>query len=197
MKRNKRLSEKKNYVGYVAGIALIAIIIAVVVFSGNNDAPEEIVLDDVVNVQETFEEPVIEEVEEVEIVKEETVPIPEKKIGEKGLCEDYFFEQGDSLDILKHTIRVDRIGDNALRLNVDGENYVMSDDDSIFAGDGIRLATAQDSILYFGSDDPSNAVMIRVGCRYDVDPNEKYVQDRGQDLCQEIYESCKESFDIE
>ena len=132
-----------------------------------------------------------------DLLKEDVIEVTSKKIGKDGLCEDYFFEQGDSLRIVDHTIQVNKIADDALRLNVDGKNYVLAEKSSDIMGDGIELAIASGNIIYFGVDDSSNSAMIRIGCDYDDDPSEKYVQNRGENLCEEIYENCQQSFNID
>lgn len=198
MKRNKHLSTKKNYLG-IGIAAVILIVIVVLIFSGNDSTPSD---DVVLEQDQDTSQPVLEDAPVIvqptlDAIKEESLAVPKSKIGEKGLCEDYFFEQGDELKILDHSIIVERIGSQSLRVQVDGQHYVINEDSSSYLGDGIRLAIAKDKILYFGADDTSNAVMIRVGCNYDVNPNEKYVEDRGIKICKEIYVNCQNSFGID
>lgn len=200
MKRQKHLSKSSNTLWIGVGSAIVIIIILIIAFSGNKtvDVKEtDTIEQNLDDTQVVFEEPEPLQGETVEALKEETTPVESKKIGEEGLCEDYFFEQGDSLHILDHEIIVDRIGKDALRLRVDGQNYVMNDDESDYLGEGIRLSIAEDKILYFSADDPSNAVIIRVGCNYDVNPNEKYVEGRGKNICRELYADCQSAFGID
>ena len=144
------------------------------------------------------EEPIAEESEvSAEAAREESTTISSKKVGEDGLCEDYFFEQGDTLEILDHMVTVDRIGESGLRMTVDGQRYVLNTGDTEYAGDGIQVSLAPNNVFYFAADDPANGVQLRVGCRYDRNPNEKYIEDNGERICRQIYYDCQDAFDID
>lgn len=200
MKRIKHLSQKKNHIGIIVGIVIVALIILLISLTPGS---KETTLEEIPQEQnedasaDIFAETEDVEAETIETIKAESKPVTKDKVGEEGLCEDYFFEQGDSLEIVGHTIFVDRIGKGALRLQVDDENLVMADGDSEYAGDGIRIAIGDNKILYFAGDDESNAVMMRIGCDYEDNPNEKYVVDRGEQICKAVYRDCQERFDID
>lgn len=121
----------------------------------------------------------------------------ESAVKEEGLCEDYFFEQGDALKIMNHTVKVSRIASSSLRMNVDGERSVLGKGDAERLGDGIRVSLAENDVVYFGADDPNNAVNLRVGCEYDEDPVDKFVEKKGRDVCKALYEQCQDSFDFD
>ncbi|MFW5866029.1 MAG: hypothetical protein ACOCU6_02965 [Nanoarchaeota archaeon] len=119
------------------------------------------------------------------------------RFSEEGLCEDYFFEQGDQLEIADHIILVERIAKSSLRLEVDDERTVFGLGDEKRLGDGIRIKLDDDNIAYFGVDDPSNAVTLRIGCDHDEDPIDKLVEKRGSEVCKALYDQCRDSFDFE
>lgn len=190
MKRNKRPTTQSNMYWILAAVALVIVLI-IIFSSGTPDGSLEEVND--IKVFEAVEdlEPVMD------TLREEVVAVESKKVGEEGLCEDYFFEEGDELHILDHAIKIERIGKDAVRVLVDGENYALNGGDSEYLGNGIRLSINEGNILYFSANDPTNAVVMRVGCQHSVNPNEKYVQDRGEQICEQMYTHCQEAFDID
>ncbi len=198
MKRHKYLNQKNNSLWIV--IAIVVLIILAVIIISSLRSSDDI---DAKEVEQEASQGVLEEQlneEEspvLEPVKEESVSVTKKKVGEEGLCEDYFFEQEDELYIMGHTIVVERIAESSVRVTVDEQPYVLAEESNEYLGDGIRLSIKNGAIAYFGLDHSSNAIMIRVGCSYNTDPNEKYVATRGKQLCTEIYEACQDSFDID
>lgn len=200
MKRNKYKSTKNYFYFKVIGIIFFIVLLSLLFFFRNNDNAE---ITDLPVDQEQDNQQIVEEIIETgdelfsDTLKEKIDDVTSKKVGSEGLCEDYFFEQGDILEIASHTVLVERIGKGALRLKVDNENYLLSEGNSEILGDDIEISLKPNAILYFGVDDSSNAAMIRVGCHYEDNPNEKYVEERGENLCEELYLNCQNSFGID
>ncbi len=114
-----------------------------------------------------------------------------------GLCEVYYLEQKDSLQLDKHDILVDKIGSTSVRVIVDKEELLIASGEEVYAGTGIRMELPKGKLLYFGNDNEDNAVSLLIGCKRGENPNDKYIADKGKDICEDIYEMCKESFGID
>ena len=134
-----------------------------------------------------------------------TRPIIEKSVAQSassngtikpnGMCEDYFMKQSNTLTLDGHTLKVVKIGSNAVQLDLDGSQFLLAKDKSTWkSGFGIELQ--RNMLLYFGDDDASNSVQLRVGCKSNEDPNDKYVADKGSSICQALLNSCKSQFGI-
>jgi len=114
---------------------------------------------------------------------------------QNGMCEDYFMKQNNTLTLNGHKLKVVKIGANAVNLDLDGSQFLLAKGKSTWkSGFGIEL---QDNmLLYFGDDDASNSVQLRVGCKSKENPNDKYVADKGSSICQTLLNSCKSQFGI-
>lgn len=198
----------KQYIA-IAVVVLALVLVISLISSSKSSKNEE--LQDTLPTQSTSEvdteaqEPIVQEPEPV-VAKQEskTSSTSTIKVGEDGLCEDYVLAQGQKLQAVGHDIIVTKIGSTAVRLSVDGEDALLNEKDEEYLGDGIRVGLSEDSIIYFQENDADNVVELRVGCKIDDNPNDKYVQQRGEAICEDLYnefikqyESCKESFDIE
>ncbi len=113
------------------------------------------------------------------------------------LCEEYYLEQGKMLSIDKHDVLVEKIGSNSVKLVVDGEQLLLADGEMVFSDSKLRVALPAGKLLYVANDHEDNAVSLLVGCKRGENPNDKYVADKGEDICEDIYETCKSSFGIE
>lgn len=128
--------------------------------------------------------------------KTELEKIIEKTLSEKGLCEDYNFNEGDSLKIKNNVITLDRVSSTTAKLAVDNKTVFLKSGDNKVVDD-LRIELHEGNLHYFGYNDKDNLVVLRIGCKHaDEDPNEKYIRERGEKLCQEVYTQCRESFGI-
>ena len=179
-------------------IIVVAVVVLALIVFGSRGTPA--------NNQDnktTENESALLETQDTTPVQAETEPengileeVIEKTLSEKGLCEDYNFNEGDALEIKDSTVLVERISSSSVKMTVDGTTFFLapSKDEVV---NGLRVELKDGNLHYFGAGDSENVVVLRVGCKYsDEDPNEKYVRERGEDLCQEIYRECRDSFGL-
>ncbi|MFP4118766.1 MAG: hypothetical protein ACLFTH_01810 [Candidatus Woesearchaeota archaeon] len=195
--RHHKKSWSYRYGGILAiGIAIIIIIILITILTTGKDEVEdnndsyrmnETDLDTLVKKNNTDNESISEPI---------GTPVKENEtVNKRGLCEDYFFEEGDELEIAGHTMFVERIASSSIRLVVDGEKHVFGEGDAERLGDGIRVELQKNNIAHFGTGDPNNAVSLRIGCNNDEDPVSKLMKKEGRKVCQALYEQCEASFE--
>jgi hypothetical protein len=168
----------------VAGLVFVSLLIF--------GSPEEIVSEDeqLVDVLQAA----VEDEEVVEVTKPK-VTSKAKKVDD--LCEDYSLKQGESLELDGNTLIVDRIGRTGVLLSVNGEEFMISENDDERV-DEFLVELAEDDILYFAADDSDNSVLLRLGCKKSSEnPNDKYIRQKGESICEQLYETCQSSFDIE
>ncbi|MGM5481748.1 MAG: hypothetical protein ACQESE_05065 [Nanobdellota archaeon] len=178
------------------GMILIVIIIIIVLITGNSGS--ERVEDESFQINDTELNDLLGKNDsETDVFNElEGTPVKkDNKVDENGLCEDYFFEQGDELEIAEHTIIVEKIAQSSLRLIVDDKRLVFGEGETERLGDGIRVELQENNVAYFGVDDPNNSASLRIGCDHDENPISKLVDQEGQKVCRALYDQCKESFD--
>jgi hypothetical protein len=139
-------------------------------------------------------------VEVLQAVAEEEAPAPvvtAKVMKADAWCEDYSFKQGDVLELDDKTVQVNRIGRNGVLVSVNDEEFMISESDNERV-DGFLVELAENDILYFAADDADNTVLLRLGCqKASEDPNDKYVREKGEAICEQLYTTCQSSFDIE
>ena len=115
---------------------------------------------------------------------------------DESLCEDYSFDDGEEKVISGHTVHVTRIATKGAKLVVDGEESTLFEGDSEILGNNFRVDLEQ--VFYFGPADEDNEITLRLGCGSGAEnPNDKYVRDKGKLICEEIYKTCRDSFDLE
>lgn len=122
--------------------------------------------------------------------------LPTKKLGKEGLCEEYVFSDGEELKILDHEIKVEAIGSNSIKLIVDGERKILGEEENERFDSGIKVGIAKDKIFYFAAGSEHNTAQIMIGCNYDDNPNDKYVKEKGEQICEKIYNQCLIDFEI-
>lgn len=133
------------------------------------------------------------------ITKPEPIPavqVKQENVSTKGMCEDYTFVQGQKLSLDNYDVVVERISTNAIRLDVDGEKFVLGEGFDIYSKSGLDIELQPNHIIYFTLDDSENAVTLRIGCKRGENPKDKYVRERGLTICNTICSTCKDSFDI-
>lgn len=112
-------------------------------------------------------------------------------------CEDYSFKQGERAELDGTDLFVKRIGRSGVILVVDEREFMISEADNERVGDFL-VELADGDILYFGADDPDNTVLFRLGClKASEDPNDKYIREKGEVVCEELYTACQDEFDLE
>ncbi|MBN1175560.1 hypothetical protein JXA48_02870 [Candidatus Woesearchaeota archaeon] len=123
--------------------------------------------------------------------------IPTKKLGKDDLCKEYIFRDGDTLNILNHEILVEAIGSKSVKVVVDGERKILSEEENVYFESGLRLGMAKGSLFYYAVGSDENVAEIMVGCKYGDNLNDKYIQDKGELFCRSSYEQCLNTFGVE
>lgn len=169
----------------IVGVLALLIVFAAVLAFGKSDAAVE------PQNNETS-------VELLQTVTEEAEPVPVTKTRELDkLCEDYSFNQGDIAELDDARIAINRIGRSGVILSVNDQQFMLSekDDEQV---DDFLVELAEGDILYFGTDDPDNTVLLRLGCESSSEnPADKYVREKGLTVCQQILTTCQNTFDVE
>lgn len=185
-----RKHDKYDYINIrTASVALVVLIILILIiwrpFSNN----EEINSEDFENFNLSLDLP-----------SEITAPvtdIPTKTLGKDDLCEEYVFGDGDVLKILDHEIMVEAIGSSSVKLVVDGQRKILSQEENIYFDSGITLGLAKDNLFYYSVGSSQNVAEIMVGCNYDENPNDKYIQTKGESFCRSAYDQCLKTFGVD
>jgi len=185
VKRRKKVSLNTR-LGVV--IALVLVVLVALIFFGSQHP------DKAVNNQSSSEE----FKEQTTQTENSTILNSQTKQESNAVCEDYLFNEGDSRTIDGHTILVDRISKQGVKLTVDGEEAMLFEGDSDRLGEGILIELNKGKIIYFGVDDVDNTVSLRIACETQgEDSRDKYVREKGEAICETIYQNCKDSFSIE
>lgn len=179
-------TQMKTYL--ISGIVLLALVfVGLLIFGGSDEvAVEETVIAESVPVlQQAIAEPIQEPV-----ASSRTRQLDE-------LCEDYSFKQGEVAELDGNTLEVKRIARSGVLLRVNDEDISVSYGDNEEVDDFL-VELAEDDILFFGTDDADNTVLLRLGCeRASEDPNDKYVREKGSAICQQLITVCADEFDYE
>lgn len=113
------------------------------------------------------------------------------------LCESYDFKQGDSLNLDGHEVIVERIAKQGVKLSVDGEQQILSLGESHDMGDGLLVELEKGAIVFFEVDDADNTATLVLGCQSEDEESwDKYVREKGEEVCEELYRQCTSSFDV-
>ena len=122
--------------------------------------------------------------------------VVKKTLSEEGLCEDYPLKEGEEINLDNHNIKIERISSKMIKLTIDGEEKFLSEGNSLNANHFL-IELKKGNIFYFKPSDPENVVMLRLGCKTENEnTNEKYVREKGEVLCKEIYNQCKAEFGL-
>lgn len=195
MKHRNRPSIFKSRLGLFIIIVAVVVVLLIVFGSRGSDSnlSENQTNNDSVNkTQETTKTVNVEPEDKTELEK-----VIEKTLSEKGLCEDYNFNEGDSLEIKNNVVTLDKVSTTTAKITVDKETVFLTTGDDEIIND-LRIELHEGNLHYFGANDEENLVVLRIGCKHsDEDPNEKYVRERGEELCQEVYTQCRGSFGID
>lgn len=120
---------------------------------------------------------------------------PSKGVDE-DLCEDYYFDNLDTKTVSGHTVEVLRIATKGAKIEVDGEEATLFEGDSEILGDDFRVELKE--VFYFGSEDNDNMITLRLGCEKEGEnSNDKYIRNKGENICENLYQTCKDEFDLE
>lgn len=112
------------------------------------------------------------------------------------LCEEYTLTEGQTIKLADHELKVDRIAEKSVKLTVDDSTIFMSVGSEKIVNN-FRITLNAGNIFYFSPNDESNTVILKLGCKTsNENTNEKYVRERGEDICKQVYNECKTSFGL-
>jgi len=177
-------------------IIILAVVVLLLIVFGSKASDSELSKNQTTNDSVNKTQESVQAVNTEPETKTDLEKVIEKTLSEKGLCEDYNFNEGDSLEIKDTNITLDRVSSTTAKLIVDKETiFLTPGNDKVI--NNLRIELHKGNLYYFGAGDKENVVILRIGCKYsDENPNEKYVRERGEKLCQEVYTQCRESFGI-
>lgn len=186
-----RRHQDNEFLNIKVGIAILVIILILVLviwkpFSSNEDT----------TLNKTTINTSQQKDVELDLVDDLVTQVTGTKLSDKGLCENYLFKDGDILKISDYEIKLEAIGDSSVKIDVDGEKAILSENEIESFDSGLKLEIKKGSIFYQGFQNEYNSVEILVGCDINENTKDKYVKEKGEKICDIIYNSCLEEFDI-
>lgn len=204
MRYKRKPSLLKNRLGIII-IIVAVLVLALIIIGSTTSKNKELEANQTqdVDLQDQLEEVIQEEIEQVQTETTEEPKIEEeqevsKTLKEKGMCEDYNFNEGDLLEIAGYEIMLEKVSTTSARIKAGKTTFFLSPGNDKVIDEELRIELRSGNLHYFGAEDEANTAVLRIGCKFsDEHSSEKYVRERGEDLCEAVYTQCKDSFGIE
>lgn len=196
MRHNNKPSIFNNKLGIF--IVIVAIVVIALIVFGSRNPDVQSTENESINESLQQEDQSMEPVNVVVEDKTDLEEVIEKTLSEKGMCEDYTFNEGDSVELNGFDVTVERMSSSSVRVTVDKTTFFLASGKNKLIDEEFLVELRSGNLYYFGPEDPDNTVVLRLGCeRADEDSSEKYVRDRGKVICEQVYQECRDSFGLD
>lgn len=184
--------KKSDGLKKLLGVSVILIVLIIILVMSSNKTSEA--SNNVTNSQNDSNNQVVSTPDTPSDVQK-SEPAVQKVVDDELRCDPLVAREGESYAFEGHEIFIDAISKTAVRFSIDDNQITVREGESEYKD--VRVSVKQDSLIYIAAGSADNSFTLLIGCGSGEDPLDKYVMQKGDVVCEKLYEQCKEEFDLE